>query len=434
MRARYGTAAALIASFLFLSVHTVFATNINDPLTNGTTVGQQHGGTFTEEGWKTTSAWDYIQYDVSTISEGYVEFEVRGWHADEDQFSHSHKCHFFGMYDDSYDDRNGDHIKTNPYKCFMRIYGYEPGYSKWGILKLRLNVAAYTSGDETDPNSFEAYASEGGQVENDEDATHWDWQEDEWYHFKLEWGDGHMRWYKDGVLITDYDYSGTGEEYAPPIHIIRLGYVGVYETPIGEVFRNVKIVDATVPVEMSAFNALAGHVVTLWWETASETSNHGFAVERSADSKHYHQVGFVEGHGTTTAPHVYTFQDRPPKQGTYWYRLRQVDVDGSATVYGPVKVLWAPQEEVLLSNYPNPFNGQTRVHLLLPEAADLRVAVYDLTGREVARLHTGRVEAGEHTWTWNAHDELGRELPSGVYLLRATGGQHTLTRRVILLK
>ncbi|NOZ56116.1 MAG: T9SS type A sorting domain-containing protein, partial [Calditrichaeota bacterium] len=333
-----------------------------------------------------------------------------------------------------YDDRNGDHIKTNPYKCFMRIYGYEPGYSKWGILKLRLNVAAYTTGGEDDPNSFEAYASEGGQVDNDEQATHWGWQEDEWYHFKLEWGDGHMRWYKDGVLITDYDYSGTGEEYAPPIHIIRLGYVGVYETPIGEIFRNVKIVDATVPVEMSSFSAVVGHAVSLKWQTASETSNHGFEIERSADAKHYQRVGFVQGHGTTTESHTYVFQDRPPKRGTYWYRLRQIDVDGTSTVFGPIKVVWAPQKEVLLSNYPNPFNGQTRVHLFLPEAADLRVVVYDLTGREVARLHTGMLEAGEHTWTWNAHDELGRELPSGIYLLRANAGKRTLTRRVILLK
>ena len=434
MKSRYKLFPALLSAFLFLGTGRVLATNIDDPLTDGTTQGQQHGGVFTEEGWKTTSAWDYIQYNVSTISEGYVEFDVRGWHADEAQFSYSHKCHFFGMYDDSYDDRNGDHIKTNPYKCFMRIYGYEPGYSKWGILKLRLNVAAYTSGDESDPNSFEAYASEGGQVENDEDATHWDWQEDEWYHFRLEWGNGHMRWYKDGVLITDYDYSGTGEEYAPPIHIIRLGYVGVYETPIGEIFKNVKIVDSTVPVEMSSFTAVAGQTVTLRWRTASETSNHGFEIERSADSKRYERIAFVPGHGTTNEPHNYTYRDRPEKTGIYWYRLKQVDVDGTSTVFGPVKVVWAPQQQVLVSNYPNPFNGQTRVHLYLPEAGDVKVAIYDITGRKVADLHTGRLEPGEHTWTWSARDAAGRELPSGVYLLHVTGAQRTLTRRVILMK
>ncbi len=204
---------------------------VDDPLTTGSSAGDVHGGTFTSKGWQTTKTTDYIEYRVPTISKGWVEFDLSGWGPDTSIFT-DFKNHFFGMWDASWKDRWGNVVRYNPYKCLMRAYGEPnvPNNVKWGRLKLRLNVAAFDGGADDDPHAFEALTEE-----------RWDWKTTETYHFRLEWGDGHMRWYKDGQLIMDYDYSSFGVEYAPPDHVIRIGYCDMYPAPVGTVYSNVRI-------------------------------------------------------------------------------------------------------------------------------------------------------------------------------------------------
>ena len=80
-------------------------------------------------------------------------------------------------------------------------------------------------------------------------------------------------------------------------------------------------------------------------------------------------------------------------------------------------------------NYPNPFNPQTVVEYVLPEAAQVRLVVYDMLGREVTMLVDGRLPAGRHEAVFEAG-----ELPSGLYVYRLEGGGQTLTRYMLLLK
>ena len=88
-----------------------------------------------------------------------------------------------------------------------------------------------------------------------------------------------------------------------------------------------------------------------------------------------------------------------------------------------------PDRFSLYPNYPNPFNPTTEIRLDLPEAAAVRLIVYDVMGREVARLVDGTTPAGQHRARWDASG-----LPSGVYLYRLTAGAFTETKAMTLLK
>ena len=88
-----------------------------------------------------------------------------------------------------------------------------------------------------------------------------------------------------------------------------------------------------------------------------------------------------------------------------------------------------PTTYALESAYPNPFNPTTEIRFALPESAPVSLVIYDVTGREVARLVDGTLAAGYHRVQWEAS-----AMPSGLYLYRLTAGTYTETRRMILMK
>ena len=88
-----------------------------------------------------------------------------------------------------------------------------------------------------------------------------------------------------------------------------------------------------------------------------------------------------------------------------------------------------PSEVMLLGNYPNPFNPETTIRYSLPERARVRLAAYDLAGREVVVLVDSVQPAGEHAARFD-----GRDLPSGSYIYRLQVGEKTETRTMTLVK
>lgn len=88
-----------------------------------------------------------------------------------------------------------------------------------------------------------------------------------------------------------------------------------------------------------------------------------------------------------------------------------------------------PSGFVLEQNYPNPFNPTTEISYELPTQSDVRLEVFDLTGRQVATLVNDSVSAGTHTVNFNAAN-----LSSGVYMYRLQAGSTVLTRKLTLIK
>ncbi len=91
-------------------------------------------------------------------------------------------------------------------------------------------------------------------------------------------------------------------------------------------------------------------------------------------------------------------------------------------------------EKFNLTNYPNPFNPITVVQFNLPRAGNVEVVVYDITGRKVIQLDSGYRTAGTHTLSWNATDDNGLQVSSGVYLLSVQTGKHVETIKMTYMR
>jgi photosystem II stability/assembly factor-like uncharacterized protein len=185
-----------------------------------------------------------------------------------------------------------------------------------------------------------------------------------------------------------------------------------------------------VPVEFSAFSATTNNgVVDLSWTTATETNNKGFEIQRKTSTTEFASVGFVDGNGSSTNSNSYSFSDSKLDAGKYIYRLKQIDLDGSAAYSKEVEVDLVVNSFALDQNYPNPFNPSTSISYRIPETAVVVVKVYDVMGNEVASLVNGKQEAGYHSVVFNASN-----LASGSYIYTITAGNFTSTKKMVLLK
>ncbi|MCP4251496.1 MAG: T9SS type A sorting domain-containing protein, partial [bacterium] len=87
-----------------------------------------------------------------------------------------------------------------------------------------------------------------------------------------------------------------------------------------------------------------------------------------------------------------------------------------------------------LSNFPNPFNPTTRISFNLPEAGQVRLAVFDLQGRRLAMPIDGTLDAGRHEINWDGRDADGRALASGIYFTRLSTEREQRMIRMVLLR
>ena len=193
--------------------------------------------------------------------------------------------------------------------------------------------------------------------------------------------------------------------------------------------------DIQVPVELTSFTAsVDDNDVTLNWETASEINNSGFQVEKKSNGE-YKSIGFVPGYGTTTETSAYSFSDVNLTPGTYSYRLKQIDYDGTFEYSDVVEVdILVPDVYSLHQNYPNPFNPSTKITFTIAENANVTLKVFDVLGQEVMTLINQDLTAGIHTYDFDAAG-----FNSGVYFYRIEangidGTNFTNVKKMILLK
>ncbi len=189
-----------------------------------------------------------------------------------------------------------------------------------------------------------------------------------------------------------------------------------------------------IPVEFTSFTAnVDERSVRLTWQTSTETNNSGFFVQRKVGGI-WENLNFVQGYGTTSDSHSYDYIDNLSDlnyRGKIYYRLKQVDYDGSANYSSTESVIFEPKPNdfALDQNYPNPFNPSTSIKYSLPEGARVKLTIYDLLGNEVETLVDEFKPAGTYSVKFN-----GSELTSGIYIYRMQAGDFVSTKRMALIK
>jgi hypothetical protein len=210
-------------------------------------------------------------------------------------------------------------------------------------------------------------------------------------------------------------------------------YVGTTNTDITTAnTHTISIGNDPLPVELASFTAVTNrNNVTLNWATSKETNNQGFDVERSVvGANSWAKVGTVTGNGTTTETRSYSFTERVTT-GNYSYRLKQIDFNGNFEYHNlssEVNV-GVPSEFAISQNYPNPFNPSTKIDYDIATDGNVSVVLFDMSGREVAKLVNDFKTAGYYTVNFNASN-----LSSGMYFYRISASNFSQTKKMVLVK
>lgn len=186
-----------------------------------------------------------------------------------------------------------------------------------------------------------------------------------------------------------------------------------------------------VPVELTSFSAnVIDQSVSLTWQTATESNNKGFEIQRKSAAGEFVTIAFVNGNGTTTQKNTYSYTDKNLNVGEYVYRLKQIDFDGqysfSKTVEVQVQLL---EKFSLRQNYPNPWNPTTTIGYVLPEKTNAKLTILNALGEEMLVLVNEEQDKGFHQVEVD-----GSKLSSGIYFYRINAGNFTETKKMILMK
>lgn len=186
---------------------------------------------------------------------------------------------------------------------------------------------------------------------------------------------------------------------------------------------NIEITASILPVEITTFNAMPKEgFVNLNWQTASESNNEGFEVLRSKDTENWEVLGFVAGQGTSNRLQEYEYVDQAPFIGTNYYRLRQIDLDGSSEYFEIVSVDFLQESnDWNLRLVPNPVaDGNMTLYYSEIKNIDATFMLFDISGR---LLKQEPLFGTESTFEIEG-------IPPGTYFAKVIFGTEVMTEKV----
>ena len=171
-------------------------------------------------------------------------------------------------------------------------------------------------------------------------------------------------------------------QLAGPVSSVTITYGNAANAQADPTPQTITIGDLTwgaLPVELIGFTGKATkNQIELQWATAQEMNTHEFVVERSSNVLDFAEIGKKEAIGTPEQRINYSFTDAQPLKCINYYRLKQIDFNGSTQVFRPISVMIEP--EFNLKIFPNPSDGEYVFIENFPPEADIRLT--DLLGIE----------------------------------------------------
>jgi ASPIC/UnbV protein/type IX secretion system substrate protein/VCBS repeat protein len=184
--------------------------------------------------------------------------------------------------------------------------------------------------------------------------------------------------------------------------------------------------EGPLPIELLSFKATGKEKhVLLEWETANETDNKFFNLQKSSNGRDFENIGIIEGKGISTTNNFYAFVDENPFNGDNYYRLEQVDFDGTSSLSQIEQVRFKKEEFKILVT-PNPIvSGSFEIQINHAQE-NVQVEIYNLVGQVV---YSKRM-ASDDELTTMIIDTKG--WSKGIYFVKINDGINHQTEKVIL--
>ncbi|MCK4527307.1 T9SS type A sorting domain-containing protein [candidate division WOR-3 bacterium] len=240
----------------------------------------------------------------------------------------------------------------------------------------------------------------------------------------------------DAAALSDGNFVVAWYDYRSPQGI----YAQVIDSLGAPVDTNFKVNDAMGYNPSVSASPTGGFVVT--WENYSSPGYDIFAQrykpDYSSDSSNYKVNNEIEGlnpdqYGPDVATDgtniIFTWIDPKWQKG---YDIAAKVVEWNFTSIDEIKTF--TENIRLLPNIPNPFVKSTTIRYSVDKTQEVKIGIYDLTGREVCTLVDGKVGTGVHRVTWNGMSSKGDGVPAGIYFCRLESGSKIQSRKMVLLR
>jgi len=194
---------------------------------------------------------------------------------------------------------------------------------------------------------------------------------------------------------------------------------------LGEMRINIE--SSPVPVDLVYFNGecdLNRKAVNLNWETTMEINNAYFSIERSDDNRNWSEIKLINSKGESTSATSYAYRDKSPIQGESYYRLIQVDRDGSINELNSIYLNCRNGLQYVEAS-PNPFNEKLTIKIFSEREEELEVKMYSALGQLVyAKEISGSI--GENKLSIEPND-----LSVGQYFLTVKQGNSLIRKKLV---
>ena len=225
-----------------------------------------------------------------------------------------------------------------------------------------------------------------------------------------------------------YDYSWNNGGMTATITGLAPATYSVTATDVNGCEGNTSVVvEAVLPIELLSFagNYNKGAII-LSWSTAVEIDNKGFYIEKYSFGNDWKSIGFVQGNGTTEIREDYRFTDKEPYFGKSFYRLKQVDFDGSFE-YSNVISISVEREFTNLLLFPNPNSGEViNLQFVSQKEGDLQIEILNQVGQRIF-TNDYNTENGTNNLKLPVSD-----FPSGLYFVKVISNRNSIVKEFII--